>query len=640
MHRLRCCHAAAALIAATWLVQPLASQPAPPSRETRLPAPLVRWNDNDRPAGSLREGRLRIDLEIVPAEWRYLGQAQPGVPVLAFREVGRAPENPGPLIRVVEGTQVDVTVRNGATETLVVHGLTARRGERLDSLVVPAGETREAHFLADAAGTWYYWAAPPGRRLEERLYQDSQLTGALLIDPRGTPPGRERVMIMSIYFAAADSLGEPEFAGETFAINGRPWPHTERLTYDIGDTVRWRIINTTDRPHPMHLHGFYFGVDGRGDNEVELLYGPRQRGLAVTELMRAGETRRLSWVPDRPGGWIFHCHIGWHVVQNAAPGEFANGEARDRSLFHPAHHGDMNAHVVHGMGGLLMAIEVRMPLGWRGIPEPLNRIRLFVQSDSAPADARRRFGYVLAGGQADPPLDSVSWPGPTLIAHVGEPTAVTVINRTPEWTQVHWHGLELESFYDGAPGVSGYPGSRSPAIAPGDSFTMRITPPRAGSYMYHTHVHDARQQSAGLYGAFLVLPTGEQHDPKRDLVFLSSSGLRFEPLLNGSAAPPPLTVRTGEPLRIRAMNITFQNGLLRYRLTTADGDPVLWEQVAKDGAELPPQQRRSSHADQVVSVGETYDFLFTPDSPGPLRLEIRAFTGRLFASQILDVRPD
>jgi hypothetical protein len=28
-----------------------------------------------------------------------------------------------------------------------------------------------------------------------------------------------------------------------FAVNGRSWPHTERLAYDLGDPVRRRVIN-------------------------------------------------------------------------------------------------------------------------------------------------------------------------------------------------------------------------------------------------------------------------------------------------------------------------------------------------------------------------------------------------------------
>ena len=46
------------------------------------------------------------------------------------------------------------------------------------------------------------------------------------------------------------------------AINGRSWPYTERIEATVGDSVRWRVINATARPHPMHLHGFYFRIDG------------------------------------------------------------------------------------------------------------------------------------------------------------------------------------------------------------------------------------------------------------------------------------------------------------------------------------------------------------------------------------------
>ena len=45
-------------------------------------------------------------------------------------------------------------------------------------------------------------------------------------------------------------------------INGLSWPSTERLTYRLGDPVRWRVINLSSQIHPMHLHGFYYRVSG------------------------------------------------------------------------------------------------------------------------------------------------------------------------------------------------------------------------------------------------------------------------------------------------------------------------------------------------------------------------------------------
>ena len=33
----------------------------------------------------------------------------------------------------------------------------------------------------------------------------------------------------------------------------------------MGDSVRWRWINASPAPHPMHLHGFYFDVGSLGN---------------------------------------------------------------------------------------------------------------------------------------------------------------------------------------------------------------------------------------------------------------------------------------------------------------------------------------------------------------------------------------
>ena len=36
--------------------------------------------------------------------------------------------------------------------------------------------------------------------------------------------------------------------------------------------------------------------------------------LRITELLRAGQTMMLSWVPDRLGNWLFHCHVPEHIA--------------------------------------------------------------------------------------------------------------------------------------------------------------------------------------------------------------------------------------------------------------------------------------------------------------------------------------
>ncbi len=460
--------------------------------------PTIRFNDNLEAAGRLESGVLT----------RLLGPEEPGAEVLGFAEQGETPQIPGPMIRAPLGTEIRVIVRNPLETPLVLHGLSARRVAAMDSVVVPGGEVREVRFTVDAVGTYYYWGTTTGASFRQRHYEDSPLSGALIVDPPGSSdPQRDRVFLMGLWIGGKDEEGNPDDGSTFLVINGRPWPLTERLTYDMGDSVRWRIINATQRVHPMHLHGFFYRVDARGDIARDSVYWPGQQRMAVTELMLPGTTMSLAWSPNRPGGWVFHCHLNWHVVANASLGaDRETGEERFQHLLRGHHDGDPNNHVVEGMGGLMLGIFVRPPEGW--VPhEPKRReLRLFVNSDSAAGDERPVFAYILQEGDAEPAPDSILIPGSPLVLWEGEPTSVTVINRTGEATQVHWHGLEIESYYDGVTGVGGYPGRLTPNILPGDSFEMRITPPRAGSYMYHTHVNDIRQQTAGLYPAAIQLP--------------------------------------------------------------------------------------------------------------------------------------
>jgi FtsP/CotA-like multicopper oxidase with cupredoxin domain len=512
----------------------------------------------------------------------------------------------------------------------------------MDSLVVPAGEEREARFVADVEGTYFYWGTTTGSRLvfeapDSRLFEDSQLGGALIVDPAGAAPVDDEIMVMSIWFDRPPAGEELDWRTETMAINGRPWPFTERLEYDLGDSVRWRIINLTDRVHPMHLHGFFFGVDALGDIQRATRLWPGERRLNATHLVGIGQTADISWLADRPGGWPFHCHISFHVAPNVLPGDYPDGVARDEALLHGIHTRDPDHHGVDGMGGLLIGVTVRPPAGYSHAVEPRRRLRLFGESASLPGE-RRRFGFALGGEDGAPPPGPVAWPGPTLVTWVGEPTGVEVINRLDEPTQVHWHGLEIDSYFDGVVGIGGYQGATTPAILPGDSFEMRITPPRAGSYMYHTHFNDIRQQSAGLYGGFVVLPAGAEWNPELDRVVLLSTGSDpdMSPLLNGSPTPDPITLRAGTTYRFRFMNITLFNAQARIRLVR-DGFPVFWRAVAKDGADLPRSLRRMDLADRVVSVGEKMEFEFRPTEPGEYRHEARSFVGERFVEQRIDV---
>jgi FtsP/CotA-like multicopper oxidase with cupredoxin domain len=595
-------------------------------------APLERAvaNDNRTRAGTMVGDTLALRLTVTPVAWHILGDSEPAFTLLAFAEEGKAPTIPGPLIRVRLGTPVRVTVRNPLDDTLVVRGLSEHAAMR-DSLVVLPRDTSTARFIARREGTYLYWVPAYSLRVPDDLPStllpprgfDSQLAGAIVVDPPGPVPD-DRVFVITALQDRAEAAPGPAsmdrhgtLRRQFNAVNGRAWPHTERLRYPLGDSVRWRIVNASQEAHPMHLHGFYFRVDAHGapQAEADSIYAPEQRRMAVTETVATRNTASITWSPDRPGGWLFHCHLTNHAAR------FAPIDRRDVVDYPSTHHdGDPDRHFSTGMNGLILGITVdgktAAPNAWR----PAKRLQLFVQSDSTPGDRDRRFGYVLQRG-AEPRRDSVEYPGPVLVLTRGEPTAIEVVNRSGEPTAVHWHGIELESYYDGVAGWSGTPGRTAPAIRPGERFEVRLTPRRAGTFMYHTHLDELRQQYGGLVGALVVLEPGERWNPARDLMVLLSDGVPQRVYINGSLTPAPKELEVGRAYRLRVADIAVFRQLLRVRLVR-DSALLAWRPVAKDGFTLPPAQATVRPSVVNLPSGETADFEFTPDRPGELALEV------------------
>jgi FtsP/CotA-like multicopper oxidase with cupredoxin domain len=589
-------------------------------------------NDNRVAAGRLENDTLRLRLTVKPSDWRILGDSQPAFRALAFAEEGHPPTIPGPLIRVPVGTPTSIHVHNPLDDTLIVRGLSGRGGFR-DSVLIGPGDTAIVKSIASHVGAYAYWAMtattfrintgqqPPPTT---RKISESQLAGAFVVDPRGEKPD-DRVFVITELTDRLSRPSAPEsrdrhgvILRQFNAVNGRAWPSSERLQYAVGDSIRWRVVNVSPEPHPMHLHGFYFRVDSHGAAQVDAdsIYAP--------EPVPSRHTMSMTWSPDRPGRWLFHCHLTSHVVK------FPPIDRPEAMQFPSTHHGDPDQHAFTGMSGLVLGITVTGSAPRSDRTAATRRLRLFVQSDSAPGDIARRFGYVLQRG-ARPARDSVQFPGPVLVLTRGEPTSIEVVNRTAEPTAVHWHGIELESYYDGVAGWSGMPGMPGrtmPAVHPGKSFEARITPTRAGTFMYHTHLDELRQQFGGLVGALLVLEPGERWDPDRDLMFLISDGVPQRVYVNGSLEPPTVPMRVGRAYRLRLADIAVFRLTLNIRLVR-DSAVLAWRPIAKDGFTLPASQAVERPALVNLPSGETADFEFIPDRPGEVVLEIGASANRV-----------
>lgn len=640
------------LVFAGLAVSNLLTAAAPPSN--RSVPPLAQFEDFRRAAGTRSADTLKASFSIQEVRWRPEGPTGAELPAFAFVEDGRPAKVPGPLLRAPVGTLVQVTLRNTLGVGLVVFGLQDHAaGRGTDSVVLAASARATVTFRVTAAGTYYYWARvrpavqhpaapvpddwPSGERGE------GPLVGALVVDAAGsTPPRGERILLISRWLDDDDPRvhHDPAFK---MMVNGASWPTTERLRYTVGDTVRWRIINASATQHPMHLHGFYFTLTARGDGVLDTILPVAQQRRLVTESIRPNGTMSLTWVPERPGNWLFHCHLVRHMalVQSIEPRAAMAGNAHAMSSVQ---------HAEENMAGLVMGIHVAPRAGASA------RRTLALASGRDPGAAAVRslrvvatqrenvFGrtpghsFVWQQGASAPARDSMQFPGSTLVLRRGEPTAITVVNRLSSPLAVHWHGMEIESWFDGVGGWSGAGRSVRPPIAPGDSFIVRLTPARAGTFIYHTHDEAGSELSTGLYGALIVEEASAPRDTTRDHVIVmgllgdSATGALA---INGRTNPTPLSLTPGtHRLRFVSIPVDEQIGVEFVR----DSVVQEWRSLARDGAELPVAQQRTGAARSTVSAGQTFDVEVTIPSGAPTGFALR-FTTRWYPTDARGSQP-
>jgi FtsP/CotA-like multicopper oxidase with cupredoxin domain len=328
----------------------------------------------------------------------------------------------------------------------------------------------------------------------------------------------------------------------------------------------------------------------------------------------------FAWLAERPGNWIFHCHYATHL-SSAVALDTENGDLDHSALDHHA------SDRPHQMFGLVVGMTVA-PRGPQPVATgPERAIRILQRQKPNVYGSQAGMAFVLDGTADATNTDALPVPGPTLVLERGKRVAVTVVNQSDDHAAVHWHGIELESYPDSVPGWSGSGTNILPPIAPHDSLTVRWTPPRAGSFMYHSHFSEAQQMGSGLYGPIIVVEPGQKFDPETDRVlFFGTAGTGTNPVfgpfpnfvMNGKTQPDAMNLKVGTRYRFRLFNLAGDTPLAVA--VNAGDKPITWRAAAKDGYPLPPSQSIDKPATLMFDPGEIYDFVYTPKSAGELVL--------------------
>ena len=114
-------------------------------------------------------------------------------------------------------------------------------------------------------------------------------------DPDGIVIGKGVFGDIAIY-----ANGLPEF-GSNFmeTMNGFIYGNLPMMTMSVGERVRWYAMSSTNfEIHAPHWHGNTVEIQKMRTDVAALL----PMGMLVAEM-----------VPDNPGLWLFHCHVGIHL---------------------------------------------------------------------------------------------------------------------------------------------------------------------------------------------------------------------------------------------------------------------------------------------------------------------------------------
>jgi FtsP/CotA-like multicopper oxidase with cupredoxin domain len=89
-----------------------------------------------------------------------------------------------------------------------------------------------------------------------------------------------------------------------WGFDGKKFSEAEPIHLNLGERVRFVLINDTMMAHPIHLHGLWSELEnGHGE------FRPYKHTINV----KPGEKLSYLVTADTPGRWAYHCHLIYHM---------------------------------------------------------------------------------------------------------------------------------------------------------------------------------------------------------------------------------------------------------------------------------------------------------------------------------------
>ncbi|MGH9084225.1 MAG: multicopper oxidase domain-containing protein [Acidimicrobiales bacterium] len=260
------------------------------------------------PSEVLADGTKVFDLTMELGEW----EVSPGEVVEAWTFNGMVP---APMLDLAVGDKVQVRVQNDLPIATDVHwhGINVDNANDgvapLTQPLIEPGTSFTYSFTTDEQAVAMYHPHAHGHML-----LPDGMFGVLLVGdvrlPLGQTVGLEQVPAdLEISQEIPMVLNDAGVIG--YSLNGKSFPATQPYTANVGDWLLIHYFNEGTQIHPMHLHQFDQIVVAKDGYPIDFPYTVDTLNVAP------GERYSVLVQVDRPGAWVWHCHILPHVESEA-----------------------------------------------------------------------------------------------------------------------------------------------------------------------------------------------------------------------------------------------------------------------------------------------------------------------------------
>ncbi|PGT79606.1 multicopper oxidase family protein [Bacillus sp. AFS040349] len=249
---------------------------------------------------------------------------------------------PGPEIRVQEGENVKINLKNELKDPVTIHWHGIPVPNNMDGIpgvtmnAVQPGESFTYEFLATVPGTYWYHSHQDGvNQVDKGLYgsfiieskeqKDYNRDYVLVLDEWMSDPESmdmessdkmegmdhesmnmesEEMEGMDMEATQTEEMGHDMSMYDIFTINGKSGKDIPSLPVKEGEKVRIRLVNAGFMSHKIHLHGHDFKIissDGQEITNPEIL---KDELISIAP----GERYDIEFTADNPGKWYLECH--------------------------------------------------------------------------------------------------------------------------------------------------------------------------------------------------------------------------------------------------------------------------------------------------------------------------------------------